>query len=108
MAAEHGLKFEHLLHPSCERRQLLERPAPPRKPPRLDGKGRPAGPPPVAYYEPRSPKLKQVRWLAFHAVRAEAKMSFPEIGRLFGGYDHTTVMHGIAKIEEQLAVKEAT
>ena len=28
------------------------------------------------------------------------KSSFPEIGRQFGGKHHTTVMHSIAKIDE--------
>ena len=26
--------------------------------------------------------------------------SLPEIGRRFGGRDHTTIMHGVKKIEE--------
>ena len=105
VAAEHGLKFENLLHPDDPRYQPIQKPSKPHKV-RMDGRGRPARPK-VRFYGPRAPHIKQVRWLAFHRVRAEAKMSFPEIGRLFGGYDHTSVMHGIRKIEEQLAVKEA-
>ena len=31
--------------------------------------------------------------------------SLPEIGRRFGGRDHTTIMHGIRKVEE-LAVED--
>ena len=27
-------------------------------------------------------------------------MSLPEIGRKFGGRDHTTVMHAVKKVEE--------
>ena len=29
--------------------------------------------------------------------------SLPEIGRRFGGRDHTTIMHGVRKIEELMA-----
>jgi chromosomal replication initiator protein len=29
--------------------------------------------------------------------------SLPEIGRRFGGRDHTTIMHGVRKIEEMMA-----
>ena len=28
--------------------------------------------------------------------------SYPEIGQKFGGRDHTTVMHGVAKIEKAM------
>ena len=31
---------------------------------------------------------------------ADAAQSLPEIGRRFGGRDHTTIMHGVRKIEE--------
>ena len=29
--------------------------------------------------------------------------SLPEIGRRFGGRDHTTIMHGVRKIEELMS-----
>jgi chromosomal replication initiator protein len=29
--------------------------------------------------------------------------SLPDIGRRFGGRDHTTIMHGVKKIEELMA-----
>jgi chromosomal replication initiation ATPase DnaA len=32
------------------------------------------------------------------------RYSFPEIGRALGGLDHTTVMHGVRKHAERLAV----
>jgi chromosomal replication initiator protein len=35
-------------------------------------------------------------WLA----KQMTSRSLPEIGRKFGGRDHTTVMHGVRRIEE--------
>jgi len=35
-------------------------------------------------------------WLSKHLTTR----SLPEIGRRFGGRDHTTVMHGVRRIEE--------
>jgi chromosomal replication initiator protein len=32
--------------------------------------------------------------------------SYPDIGRRFGGRDHTTVLHGVRKIEELLTQDE--
>ncbi|MNR52727.1 Chromosomal replication initiator protein DnaA [compost metagenome] len=33
-------------------------------------------------------------------------MSLPHIGRLLGGRDHTTVLHGVRKIEELMPVND--
>ena len=34
--------------------------------------------------------------------RRLTEASLPEIGRAFGGRDHTTVMHAVAKIEHEI------
>ncbi|MNE52051.1 Chromosomal replication initiator protein DnaA [compost metagenome] len=40
------------------------------------------------------------RQIAMYAIRQLCPhMSFPAIGRLLGGRDHTTVLHGVKKIE---------
>lgn len=44
--------------------------------------------------------LARPRQVAMYLCKELTKRSFPEIGRSFGGRDHTTVMHGIKRIEE--------
>lgn len=39
------------------------------------------------------------RQIAMYLARKEMKSSFPAIGEFFGGRDHTTVMHGVEKVE---------
>jgi chromosomal replication initiator protein len=41
------------------------------------------------------------RQIAMYLTKQMTDASLPEIGRHFGGKHHTTVMHSIAKIEEQ-------
>lgn len=43
---------------------------------------------------------------AFWRCREETSMSLPQIGRMFGGRDHTTVMHGIRKYEMRREINE--
>lgn len=49
------------------------------------------------------------RWFAFarheamYRVRKERNLSLPAIGRIFGGRDHTTVLHGIRCHEDRAA-----
>ena len=38
-----------------------------------------------------------------YVARVHTKMSFPELGREFGGRDHTTVQHGVRKVEGELS-----
>ena len=51
----------------------------------------------------RSKTLVHPRQIAMYLCRELTDASFPEIGRLFGGKDHTTIMHAcrqITKIKE--------
>ena len=52
-----------------------------------------------------SSRLKQFtlpRQVAMYLAKQLTRLSFPEIGRKFGGRDHTTVLHSVKKIEEAL------
>lgn len=40
------------------------------------------------------------RQIAMYLAKSMTSRSLPEIGRRFGGRDHTTVMHGVKRIEE--------
>ena len=57
------------------------------QPKELKGKRRPA-------------RIAQPRQLAMYLMRVESDLSFAEIGNELGGRDHTTVMHGVKKIEK--------
>lgn len=52
---------------------------------------------------PRRPKnLALARQVAMYLMRTLGKMPLAEIGEVLGGRDHTTVMHGVEKIENLL------
>ena len=40
-------------------------------------------------------------------ARRHTGLSLPEIGKHFGGRDHTTVMHAVRKIDNQIETDEA-
>lgn len=42
------------------------------------------------------------RQVAMHLCKQLTSRSLPEIGRRFGGRDHTTIMHGVRKVDELL------
>ena len=44
--------------------------------------------------------IARPRQVAMHLAKVLTTRSLPEIGRRFGGRDHTTIMHGVRKIEE--------
>ena len=46
------------------------------------------------------------RHVAMYLCRVLTDSSLPEIGRAFGGRDHSTVLHAIGKIEQELAQDE--
>lgn len=49
----------------------------------------------------RRPKyLVRPRQLGMYLARHLTQRSYPEIGRYFGGRDHTTVMYAVRKIDE--------
>ncbi len=50
--------------------------------------------------------LARPRQIAMYLAKQLTSRSLPEIGRRFGGRDHTTVMHGVRKIEELKALDD--
>ena len=51
----------------------------------------------------RSKEIILPRQVAMYLARATTTRSLPEIGRRFGGRDHTTVIHAVRKIEALVA-----
>jgi chromosomal replication initiator protein len=51
----------------------------------------------------RTKKICLPRQVAMYLCKVLSLRSLPEIGRRFGGRDHTTVLHGIRKIEKLMA-----
>ena len=62
-------------------------------------------------YDPGDPDLRdsraravaRPRQVAMYLAKQLTARSLPEIGRKFGGRDHTTVMHAVRKVEELIA-----
>lgn len=54
----------------------------------------------------RHPQRVKARHIAMYIIKTETICSYPQIGRFFGGRDHTTVMHAIDKIERMVAADE--
>ncbi len=50
----------------------------------------------------RTRTLTDPRHIAMYLARKHTNLSFPELGREFGGRDHSTVQHGCRKIERSL------
>ena len=51
-------------------------------------------------HSPRRSRSVAGRQIAMYLAKSITSRSLPEIGRKFGGRDHTTVMHAVKKIEE--------
>jgi chromosomal replication initiator protein len=47
--------------------------------------------------------IAYARFAAFRFMREETKLSYPQIGRLLGHRDHSTVIHGIERAQALLA-----
>ncbi|MFT0848834.1 chromosomal replication initiator protein DnaA [Actinomycetaceae bacterium L2_0104] len=56
----------------------------------------------------RSRSLVTARQVAMYLCREMTSLSLPKIGDIFGGRDHTTVMHAYRKIDKQMAEKQTT
>jgi chromosomal replication initiator protein len=56
----------------------------------------------------RSRPLTQARHIAMYIMRECTGLSLVKIGEIFGGRDHTTVLHGIKKVEDEMRARDAT
>ena len=50
----------------------------------------------------RSINIARPRQIAMFLCKALTSFSYPEIGKAFGGKDHSTVIHAVKKIESLL------
>jgi chromosomal replication initiator protein len=50
----------------------------------------------------RSPSIVRPRQIAMYLSKVLTQRSMPEIGRRFGGRDHTTVLHAVRRIEKEI------
>lgn len=59
----------------------------------------------VTLHELRSPRryknLVHWRHIAFALARKHTELTFPQIGRMIGGRDHSTVMHGVSRVDNE-------
>ena len=60
------------------------------------------------YSKNRSNKIAYPRQIAMYMCRRYLNMSLVDIGKAIGGKDHTTVMHALKKIEDDIAKNDAT
>jgi chromosomal replication initiator protein len=54
----------------------------------------------------RTRAIVRPRQIAMYLAKTMTPRSFPEIGKHFGGRDHTTVLHAVRKVEELAAADE--
>ncbi len=55
----------------------------------------------------RDASLVRARQVTMYLLKKELGLSFVEIGNVLGGRDHTTIMHGVEKVENMLENKPA-
>lgn len=56
----------------------------------------------TVFLRTKSHAVAHPRQVLFYLLYKYTVLSLPEIGRRYGGYDHTTVMHSIGKVLERL------
>ncbi|MEC9152998.1 MAG: helix-turn-helix domain-containing protein, partial [Pseudomonadota bacterium] len=59
------------------------------------------------YSARRARAIARPRQVAMYLAKQLTARSLPEIGRKFGGRDHTTVMHAVRKVDELCAIDSA-
>lgn len=55
----------------------------------------------------RTSEVTMPRQIAMYIIRETTDLSLPNIGKSFGGRDHTTVMHAIKKVEQEMTANPA-
>lgn len=55
----------------------------------------------------RHVEIVRARWVAMYLIRNLTRLSSPQIGRQFGGRDHTSVLHGIRGVSDQMKADES-
>lgn len=50
----------------------------------------------------RQRSLTRPRQIAYYLARTHTSLSFPELGREFGGRDHSTIQHGCRRVQERV------
>ena len=55
------------------------------------------------YSDKRSKNIARPRQIAMYLSKKLTTLSLPDIGRKFGGRDHTTVIHAVKKVEELIS-----
>jgi chromosomal replication initiation ATPase DnaA len=53
------------------------------------------------YSKKRPANIARPRQIAMYLAKELTQKSLPEIGELFGGRDHTTVLHAVRKIADE-------
>ena len=53
------------------------------------------------YSKKRPANIARPRQIAMYIAKELTQKSLPEIGELFGGRDHTTVLHAVRKIADE-------
>lgn len=54
----------------------------------------------------RTKEIVTPRQVTMYLLRHEANLSYPEIGRVMGGKDHSTIMHGCSKVESDISTNQ--
>jgi chromosomal replication initiator protein len=54
----------------------------------------------------RSRPLTHARHIAMYLTRENTGLSLVKIGDMYGGRDHTTVLHGIKKVEDEMRARD--